>query len=275
MPLADIIAQQQRWARTQWPGHSTSRAPTLAANLITEMSPEFAAQFGGGNGGELGRDGRPGKMQSLRSSSALAFNVFAPWHGRDVSALASALQTRLHDRAVAFERKYPHGLSSAPPNLDVVLDGLQSRPLAIESKFTEPYGNKPPDPPLDDKYFPGNRERWGERGLPRCQRLAAAAGKNIIFSRLGVGQLLKHVLGLAHTTRERPRLLCLWFDSGCSEAETHRAELRQFADAVGDEIEFSHLTYQDVIARFSPQSDPIPGYCEYLRARYAAATAQA
>ncbi|HRN54095.1 MAG TPA: hypothetical protein PK788_11400 [Gemmatimonadaceae bacterium] len=157
-----------------------------------------------------------------------------------------------------------------PPNLDVVLDGEQSRPFAIESKFTEPYGNKKPDPPLDDKYFPGARERWSERGLPRCQRLAAATGRSVVFSRLGVGQLLKHILGLAHTTRERPRLLCLWFDSGCDEAQTHRGELAQFADAVGDEIEFSHLTYQELFAALPAGSDPIPGYSAYLRARYAA-----
>ena len=87
-------------------------------------------------------------MSSLRSSSALSYNVFAPWLGHDLSPLARALATSLVDQTLQFERQFPHGLQSTPPNIDVVLDNQQPRPLGIESKFTELYGPKKAHPPL-------------------------------------------------------------------------------------------------------------------------------
>lgn len=269
MSLADIVAQQQRWARTRWAEHSGPRAPSLAENLVCPMTDAFKAQFADGAGDELGRDGKPGKMQSLRSSLALAFNVFAPWHRHVLRPLAEALGHGLTDREVSFERKYPHGLRSSPPHLDVVLDAGQERPLAIESKFTEPYGTKRPEPALAGAYFAAERNRWSELGMPRCQRLAESVGKTASFERLGAGQLLKHLLGLAHATRQRPRLHCLWFDTGCSEARTHRAELERFADAVHGDVDFSHQTYQELLDELLAGPEPIRGYAAYLRSRYA------
>lgn len=271
MSLVDIVAQQQRWSRTRWAGHSGARAPSLAENLICPMTDEFRAQFAAGAGDELGRDEKPGKMQSLRSSSALAFNVLAPWHRQDLRPLAKALGHELKDREVSFERKYPHGLASAPPHLDVVLDAGQSRPLAIESKFTEPYGTKKPEAALSGAYFAAQRKRWYELGMPRCQLLAESVGRTLLFERLGAGQLLKHLLGLARSTNQRPRLHCLWFDAGCSEARVHRAELERFADAVDGEVEFSHQTYQELFAALLAVPEPIAGYAAYLRSRYALA----
>lgn len=271
MPLEEILESQLRWAKVQWPGHSGRRAPSLEENLIIPMPDAVRDGYRKGSGGELGVRARPGKMSSLRSSSALAFNFFAPWLGRDLDPLATALGHMVRDRTIRFERKFRHGLTSMPPNMDVTLDNEQNRPLAIECKFTEPYGTKKVHPPIDRKYFSRTRARWTEVGLPRCQALAEALGHEVNFRRLGVGQLLKHLLGLARDTCQPPRLMCLWFDSKCEEAREHRAELDQFVSYLDDVIEFKALSYQDAFGRIRSKSEPVPGYVKYLESRYFAA----
>ena len=268
MPLEAIIAAQQEWASSRWPSHTDRRAPSLSANLISLMSSEVYAQFSAGSGGELGTANRSGKMSSLRSSSALAYNFFAPWLGHDLRPLAAALGHQVNDRTMRFERKFPHGLSSMPPNMDVTLDNEQANPLGIECKFTEPYGPKKSHPPLDQKYFAGDRKRWSEQGLTQCQKLAEEIGKNIEFKHLGIGQLLKHLLGLAWTTKHPPRLLCLWFDSGCEEAREHRAELDRFSAYLGGEVVFGAMTYQEAFAALRKGPEPMSGYFDYLTSRY-------
>ena len=207
-------------------------------------------------------------MSSLRSSSALAYNFFAPWIGHDLRPLAAALGHQRDDDTLQFERKFPHGLSTMPPNLDVTLDNQQRRPLAIECKFTEPYGAKRPHPPLDRKYFDGSRARWAELGLVRCQVLAESLGHGVEFKRLGVGQLLKHILGLAWTTKRPPRLVCLWFDANCAEAHEHADELDRFSEYLDHAIEFNAVSYQQAFARLLHAREPMPGYFDYLVSRY-------
>jgi hypothetical protein len=271
MPLKEILASQDRWARKRWPGHTGRCAPGLDANLIIPMASDVRVQFEGGSGGELGKPGRPGKMSSLRSSSALTYNFFAPWLGHDLRPLAAAIEHRVEDGTLRFERQFRHGLSSIPPNLDVTLDNDQSRPLAIECKFSEPYGPKKDHPPLDEKYFVGGRLRWAEQGLPRCQALAAAVGRTIEFRRLGIGQLLKHILGLAWSTKQTPRLVCLWFDTRCDEADEHRAELGRFARDIDPIVEFTARSYQEAFAKLRGGFEPVPRYFDYLETRYFAA----
>lgn len=268
MPLKSLIADQAHWASKRWPGHSGARAPSLRANLFVRMSRDIQCQFERGSGGELGTSGKPGKMSSLRSSSALSYNVFAPWLGHDLLPLARALGTSLVDQTIQFERQFPHGLQSTPPNIDVVLDNQQPRPLGIESKFTEPYGTKAVHPPLDAKYFQGNRARWAERGLGRCQELAQLLGHGVQFRRLGAGQLLKHILGLAWTTNALPRLMYLWFDTGCAEAAEHERELDRFRELIDTSIDFSSLTYQHVFTELRRTREPVRGYYSYLGKRY-------
>jgi restriction endonuclease-like protein len=271
MPLEAVLSEQARWATNRWPSHSGKRAPSLEANLITPMSDEIRNQFSSGSGGELGQPTRPGKMNSLRSSSALAYNFFAPWVGQSLLPLAAALGQRVTDASLRFERQFPHGLSSTPPNIDVTLDNDQSRPLAIECKFTEPFGAAKHSEPLHSKYFVGKRHRWTEAGLPKCQTLAESIGKTVHFRRLGAGQLLKHFLGIALTTGRPPRLVCLWFDSACQESLEHRSEIDQFGGHLDDKIDFSAVTYQEVFANLRGQLEPIPGYVQYLAGRYFAA----
>ena len=278
MPLEAVLKSQHAWARTRWPAHTDPRAPSLDANLIFPMTPDVRDQFKNGSGNELGTCDRPGKMYSLRSSSALAYNFFAPWIGHDLRPLAAALGHQVNDRTLQFERKFPHGLPAGlrglpptPPNIDVTLDNGQPRPLAVECKFAEPFGSRKAHPPLQQKYFDGGRVRWAELGLPQCQILAESIGRTVEFRRLSAGQLLKHILGLAWTTKQPPRLVCLWFDTECDEAREHSAELKQFSSSVDDAIEFGSMSYQQVFASLRSGPEPVPGYFEYLASRYFAA----
>jgi len=268
MPLKMIIARQQRWANTQWPGHSGQRAPSMEGNLIIPMTPEVRIAFENAGGNELGRHPEPGKMQSLRSSSALAYNFFAPWCGHDLHPLASAFGMSIRGSTVSFEYKFEHGLGSEPPNLDVALDVHQKRPIGIECKFTEPYGPKAPCVPLKGKYFSGNRKRWAELGLSRCQSLAEGLGNEDVFHRLDAGQLLKHILGLAWSSRELPRLIFLWFDSRCNESAELQGELRLFADSIDPSIEFRAVSYQVAFDVLKRNPEPCAGYFKYLSERY-------
>lgn len=268
MPLESLIAAQSEWARNRWPGHSSKRAPTLEENLIFPLCAETRAEFDQGSGGELGRNGKPGKMTSLRSSSALSYNVFGPWRGLDLEWLSVALQTTVHSRRLRFEQKFRHGLSSTPPNMDVVLDLEAESPLGIECKFTEPYGTKKDHPPLHQKYFVGRRARWTEVNLPDCQALASSTSRMAAFRRLAAGQLLKHFLGLAHTTKQYPRLRYVWFDAMCPEAQEHRAEIERFKEQIDGTIDFASITYQEIAAALRAHPEPIPNYHVYLSERY-------
>ncbi len=207
-------------------------------------------------------------MSSLRSSSALSYNVFGPWRGHDLQPLGVALGTSIRTQRLRFEQKFRHGLGSTPPNVDVVLDGDEPRPLGIECKFTEPYGKKPDHPPLDQKYFANGRCRWTEVDLPKCQALAASIGRTRSFKRLAAGQLLKHLLGLACTTQNVPRLRYVWFDTECTEAMEHRAELDRFTEQIDSSIDFGAITYQSLMAVLFSEPEPIARYHSYLRDRY-------
>jgi len=189
----------------------------------------------------------------------------------DLQPLAIALHAVVQSRNLRFEQKFRHGLRSTPPNLDVVLDREEPRPLGIECKFTEPYGTKQDHAPLDPKYFAGGRYRWAEVHLPNCQDLAISMGTTTSFRRLAAGQLLKHLLGLAHTTRQLPRLRYVWFDSQCPEAQEHRAEIDRFEEQIDRSIDFAAVTYQEIAASLRSWPEPCSGYHSYLATRYFAA----
>ena len=71
--------------------------------------------------------------------------------------------------------------------------------------------------------------------------LAADIGRTVQFHRLGAGQLLKHILGLAWTTNATPRLLYIYYDSRCAEASEHQAELNRFRTMIDSSIDFRSL----------------------------------
>ena len=271
MSLESILDAQRTWAKKRGIDVVRDYTRTLEDNLFHPLKTPTRAEFASGSGDELGSRDRRGKMQSLRSSSALAVNFFDHWRGRPLGPLAEALGGTGEFLELHFEQKYPHGLPGIPPNIDVVLYTLHGSPLAIESKFAEPYGKESEHKPIDPKYFSNGRRLWRDVGLPRCQLVADAIGHDLRFSKLDAGQLLKHFLGLARVhPDDRPvRLVYLWYDPRSEEAKVHLGEIEQFATAIGDEVEFGVASYNKLFSRIRAAAEP--SYVAYLSNRYFAA----
>ncbi|WP_373145830.1 PGN_0703 family putative restriction endonuclease [Bacteroides thetaiotaomicron] len=172
--------------------------------------------------------------------------------------------------------QFPHS-----PNIDVVIYTPLST-IGIESKFTEPYSSRKHGG-LKQKYVE-NLSFWN--GLPNLYEFAKEISPNDTkFQYLDAAQLIKHILGLKKNSDEynfchRPKsgrflshsfhLLYLWYDVIGKGGSEHRKEIEQFAEIVQkDNIKFSHITYQEVIARLSKEFyDGNEAYCDYLTDRY-------
>jgi hypothetical protein len=141
----------------------------------------------------------------------------------------------------------------------------------VESKFTEwltPRSKR--QAPFKPKYFPVGDGLWRLRRLDGCQALAEALqGRSCSYRYLNVPQLLKHALGLATDSVGHFSLLYLYYDVPGPAAETHRAEIVDFANRLGQELSFRALTYQELFARIQAMSGPQhTEYLGYLRSRY-------
>jgi len=268
---SQIRRQQQTWASNREIAVDTfGYTYSLDANLFQPLHPETLAEFQRGDGDELGRNGRPGKMQALHSSSALVVNVFDYWRSRSLAWVASALALSSEPSSLRFEAQFHTGLTGNPPNLDLafVLPDLQS--VALESKFTESYAHANKTEPFKDKYFPVGNGLWRDRGLPRCQQLAGRLHRRELqFRYLNAPQLLKHVLGLAQPSVGRFTLFYLWYAIQSDEARTHREEIKAFADETGSELDFRVLTYQEFFAKaLRDLGAEHVAYLSYLGERY-------
>jgi hypothetical protein len=234
------------------------------------MHAATLAEFANGDGNELGTVQRPGKMRSLRSSSALAVNFFDYWRYRPLAPLTAALGLDGEFVEFHFEQKLPTGLRGNRPNIDVVMFPRSGPPVGIECKFCEPYDTDEPRPAIDAAYFPSNTYLWTAVGLPRAQATAEALGSSFQCTHLDAGQLLKHMLALGHVYGDlRPvRLIYLWFDDGSAIAADHHREIKEFAKLLARELWFQALTYQQVFARLQSDSSIDPDYLSSLRSRY-------
>ncbi len=173
----------------------------------------------------------------------------------------SSLCTRLQ-----FERTYPKpaGVGGIRPHVDIEFTGA-SEPTAVESKFTEPYskGRKS----LRKAYVETPRI-WGK--YASCELLAhqIVSGEKV-FEHLDAPQLLKHILGLKTKYGEEGfTLLYLWYDFPSIEADKHRQEIRAFQKSIRSEIDFRHLTYQDLFESVSSIRGVDNLYLSYMHDRY-------
>ncbi len=177
-------------------------------------------------------------------------------------------------------------------NIDVVIHGDYD--FAIESKFIEPYRDKPKA--LKTAYIE-DESLWN--GLPNLYKLAKKISPgNDMFRYLDAAQLIKHILGLRNTycmqkdkedgqdcalsnakevrslkTTSKPHefyLVYLWYDVPGEDGFRHRKEIEQFAEiAEADGINFKHITYQEVIAALTKNAyEENKAYCDYLTDRY-------
>ena len=137
-----IQKAQREWAdgRAIQYNRADGRVLNLSDNLVSPLNLETVSEFQAADGDEFGRRGKPGKMFSLHSSSALVCNVFDYWRRRPLAALVQACGIKGLRDDLRFEQKFPTGLEGTSPNLDLLLSCNGDRPAtAIESKFTEPY----------------------------------------------------------------------------------------------------------------------------------------
>lgn len=258
-----LRSAQRAWAdRRQIRFNRSDRVNRLEDNLFQAMNPDTRSEFESGDGSELGTPLAPGSMFSLISSSALCCNAFDAWRGQPLSDLATSLGIDRSYTIHRFESKHPTGLRGKAPNLDVELRAPGLKPIAIESKFVEPY--RPAINSFKRPYF-SNRALW--IGLESWRRLAVAIHQGErAFPTLHVAQLIKHALGLAH--RYGPdgfTLLYLWYRVPGPAGDAHELELERLGSLIGDAVDFRTIAYVDVLSRVT--SGP-HGWIEYMTERY-------
>ncbi len=224
-----------------------------------------------GDGGELNpqASGAP-KFCAAYSSAALAVNSFAAcWGGSSGSCwTASPGFERLE-----FEVKFPTCLQGKPPNLDVAASGPRAT-VAIESKCLEYLGEH--EAMFQPSYSTAVRELAHESWAALFDDLKNESG---LLSRLGVGQLVRHYLGLRRAVVEglvpAATLLYIYWEPADAERlpafRDHRADLAKFDSRVSDPtVRFASLSYPDLWAQWS--ADGAPGWLEAhvdaLRERY-------
>ena len=259
----------------------------LEDNLFQPLTVETRKQLEDGGGKETegylkdGKHYRP-KINALHSSAAIAVNTFQYWQNKDVYPIlyacglcptkSSNVDIPLANK-ISFEEKFPISddkeTFQTPPNIDVVIDNFQSKIYAIESKLTEPYRRKKPEETGIRKDYLEN-PFWD--GLSNLKDLAEKLCPNDnVFQHLDAAQLIRHILGLKRNHNKSGfRLLYLWYDVIGQDGAEHRKEIEQFAEiAKGDNINFSHITYQEVITKLTKEFyEGNEEYCNYLTNRY-------
>src|ERR1700722_12158474 len=104
--LLQIKEEQRRWADARKIERQGDSVLVLENNLYQPLTPRTRAQYERGDGDELGKDGKRGKMFSLRSSSALVCNVFDYWQGHALAPVLEALQITEQANEIALEQKF-------------------------------------------------------------------------------------------------------------------------------------------------------------------------
>jgi hypothetical protein len=265
-----ICSRQKSWACRRGIGFDKDGYTlSLDHNLFLPLLPEVRREFEAGKGDELGGVGMRGKMQALHSSSALVLNVFQYWVERDISEIASACGAPHGMTHMHFERTYPTTLGGIPPHLDIEFSADSLKPLVIESKFTEPY-HRHAKRAIKDRYLsvPG---LW--TGLTECEKLVRRIreeeGGKTSFGYLDAPQLLKHILGLTKAFGASGfTILYLWYEAPSPEATSHRTELNEFANFIEREVDFRHLTHQELFQATRGCGNVSEDYIRYLTERY-------
>jgi hypothetical protein len=265
--MTDSIRRRQlEWAKSRSLPTDAKGYLLQPAHNLPWLTPRTKADFDAADGAEFGRGTGRVKICALHSSSALAVNFFDYWTTRDRESLAAALGLTRGIENIRFEQRFPTGVGSRAPNVDVVIHGPDQRMLAIESKFCEPFSSR--SKLIQDKYFPNGTELWTRAGLKGGQHAAFSLRAANAFRFVDAPQLLKHMLGLAQTGSNW-HLLLLWY----VPAELRQAmseEANRFRTLLGaDAARFSTMSYQDVWSRLYPTlSVAHREYAEYIHERY-------
>ncbi len=210
----------------------------IRANLFQPMSEATLRELGAGLGSEL-----DGKIRALHSSAALVANVFEYWRERaPMAPVAQALGLTGEIRSLRFESHHRLPVGSFGPHLDVEF-ATAGRPVAVESKFLEPYG-----PPKKLKSYYARPATWTPWNLTPCADLALAIQSGqLVFHSFDAAQVLAHILGLSRTYGASDyRLLYLWYEIPGAEADRHREEVAVFKARLGGAVPFEAISWQQV-----------------------------
>ena len=237
---------------------------SYADNLVPSVTiPDFEADLRQGSGNELS-----GKFRAPHSSSALAVNCFGPFKRNlsDLRVCGAGGFTLLH-----FEKKCPIGVRGTPPNLDVLIESVDSV-IAIESKCTEYLS--PHTARFSASYETGIRDARRESGW--FQEMLRLIETPQAYRCLDAAQLVKHAFGLMHCYPGRRLTLryLYWEPLNAVDFplfEEHRRETAAFADRIaGPYLAFEARTYNEL---WSSWDDAAPKWLSThlrdLRARYA------
>lgn len=236
-----------------------------------ELYPATRAEYEKGKGHEL--EGVKAHMKALHSSSALVVNVFDYWRriGR-IQDIAKCCGAEGAVTDMEFEKTHPiRGLERrTPPHLDVEFGGPM--PLSIESKFTETYHRKTrrSNDSTHLHCYVGLGDLWDS--LPGLKAIAEnivrQSGGRTEWEYLDVPQLIKHILGLNCAYDGHFSFLYLWYRIDSPEATRHEEELAKFSHALGEEVGFRTMTYQQLFHRIKRVPDVDLSYLQYLEQRY-------
>lgn len=207
-----------------------------------------------------------GKLRALWSSTALVVNFFEYWKNENRISAISSLFGISGANTIKYESKHPTGLSGGPANLDIEFFG-GDMPVAIESKFLEPYSKSKNSELFKESYFQ-NDLIW--LNMPACRTLAVDLNKgSIVYTYLAAEQLIKHIISL---TKEYGTdgftLYYLWFDIKSQGAEEHRNEIESFKSKIDLSINFKSMTYNELFKTMQTQLKSDNSYRQYLQSRY-------
>lgn len=216
-------------------------------------APHVLDRFAKSAGNEVGS----GKLDSPKSSAALAVNVFGWFIGRPgLLPLLPGMIPEVPVKKVEVEycARFPwHG--GRHPWLDAFVE-TDREIVGVESKRFEPYrGHKPAA--LSKAY---DREVWGTNMAPfEAMRDALRSGREK-FAFLDATQLVKHAFGLVTEGKRKskaPSLVYLHAEPPSlgrkpipmNAHRQHREEIARFAAAVqGAEVGFHSLSYREWLA---------------------------
>lgn len=181
-------------------------------NLITPMAEEHIKQYGEGSGGELQDTSKPAKMSSVRSSSAMTFNLLG---NHQVEVKPDQKYFTNGEYLIEYEKKLRtlHN-NPNPANLDAYLCSVAEKngkkeAIFCEMKMTEWIFNKPGN--LKDAYLHGENYfnyETDKKNIDKFIELAKSLIKDEqqstqsvvehapIFEQYDACQMFKHLLAI-------------------------------------------------------------------------------
>jgi hypothetical protein len=253
--------------------HTRRFADNLLPTVPAWQVNELYAQLNAGGGSEL----TPNKNNKRRahapySSAAMAFNAFGRWLGSESSLQVATLDGFTERLRVESKAKIRGGGTA---NLDVLLAN-DRMVVGVESKLAEhselhaahwrpPYTDRSMKQLLDQKWKAVMEASLDGEWQP---------------TRLGIEQLIKHVLGLRsqHSGRDLHLVYVFWEPDNPDKhswVAEHRAEVRELVEMVeGADVSLHASSYWTLLDEWEALPQPPPWLAEHLaalRKRYAVA----